>query len=64
MGDEREELVCQLMLNSLNAPDEKKAFFNKIDSKYTAKTESEKTVTDTGKKKTPVDTKPTIEYTK
>ena len=52
------------MLNSLNAPDEKKAFFNKIDSKYTAKTESEKTVTDTGKKKTPVDTKPTIEYTK
>ena len=45
-------------------PAEKKAFFNKIDSKYKAKSESDKSMTDTGKKKTPVDTKPTIEYNK
>ena len=34
-------------------PAEKKAFFNKIDSKYKAKSESDKSMTDTGKKKTP-----------
>ena len=59
------------------SPKEKKAFFNKIDKKYTAKDEGIETMvpnkkddpkdmkrksTMTGEKPTKIDTKPTVEY--